>query len=111
MVIALFGRSVSSDNLIYVQRVIDKLEHRKCRIMVFRPFYDLLASHVKFPLDIDLFNDFNEVHGKADVCFSKQYLLNLDADPVFAIEFQAADCVVPFLSYKNSSCFKNCWSL
>jgi NAD+ kinase len=70
MVIALYGRTVSSDNLIYVQRVIDKLELRKCRIMVFRPFFDLLASQVKFPLDIDLFHDFNEVQGKADVFFS-----------------------------------------
>jgi NAD+ kinase len=70
MVIALFGRTVSPDNLKYVQRVIDKLSLKKCRLTVYRPFYDLLKDQVDFPQDIGYFSDYIGIEGKVDVVFS-----------------------------------------
>ena len=37
MVIALFGREVSPENLKYVQRVVDKLILKKCRLTIADP--------------------------------------------------------------------------
>jgi len=70
MVIALFGREVSRDNILYVQRVIDKLILRKCRISVYKPFYDLLNGQINFPEDSDFFADPSGISGKVDFFFS-----------------------------------------
>jgi hypothetical protein len=42
MVIALFGRDVSPDNLKYVQRVLDRLILKNCRLTVYRPCFEIL---------------------------------------------------------------------
>jgi len=70
MVIALFGRMVSQDNLKYVQRVIDKLILKQCKLTVFQPFYDLLKDQVVFPADMDYFSDFRGIEGRVDIFFS-----------------------------------------
>ena len=70
MVIALFGRTVSPDNLKYVQRVLDKLNLKKCRLTVYRPFYEALNNQVEFPADIDYFEDYQGIEDKVDVFFS-----------------------------------------
>jgi len=70
MVIALFGRTVSTDNLIYVQDVIDKLKLKNCSLTVYQPFYEILKNQVVFPPDIDLFSDYHGIEGKVDVFFS-----------------------------------------
>ena len=44
MVIAIFGRTVSLENLKYVQRVVDKLILKKCGLTIYRPFYDMLQD-------------------------------------------------------------------
>ncbi len=70
MVIAIFGKGVSPDNLKYVQRVIDKLILRKCSLTVYRPFFEMLQGQVEFPHSVDLFNDYQGIEGKADYLFS-----------------------------------------
>jgi NAD+ kinase len=70
MVIALFGREVSKDNLQYVQRVIDKLSLRRCGLTIYKPFYDLLNGQIVFPEDSDFFTDHTGIDGKVDFFFS-----------------------------------------
>lgn len=70
MVIALFGRAVSPDNLKYVQRVIDKLALKNCRLTVYRPFFESLRDQVIFPGEFDLFDDYKGIRGKVDFFFS-----------------------------------------
>lgn len=70
MVIALFGKAVSPDNLKYVQSVIDKLVLRNCKLTVYGPFYELLRDQVIFPEGISTFADEKGIHGKVDFFFS-----------------------------------------
>jgi NAD+ kinase len=70
MVIALFGRAVSPDNLKYVQRVIDKLVLKNCGLTVYQPFFELLHDQVMFPEHVVLFNDEEGIRGKVDFFFS-----------------------------------------
>jgi len=70
MVIALFGRAVSPENLKYVQRVVDKLNMKKCRLIVYQPFFEVLQDQVAFPADLEFFNDFQGIVGKVDFLFS-----------------------------------------
>lgn len=70
MVIALFGRDVSPDNLKYVQRVMDKLILKNCRLIVYRPFFEILKEKVEFPADIELFDDYRGIRNRAEVFFS-----------------------------------------
>jgi len=70
MLIALFGREVSPENLKYVQRVIDKLILKKCSLTVYQPFFELLQEQIEFPSDLVLFKDHQGIVGKADFFFS-----------------------------------------
>jgi NAD+ kinase len=70
MVIALFGRTVSPDNFKYVQRVIDKLVLKNCRLTVYQPFFESLYDQVMFPAEIGLFNDSKGISGQVDYFFS-----------------------------------------
>jgi NAD+ kinase len=70
MVIALFGREVSKDNIKYVQRLIDKLVMRQCEITVFQPFFDMLSDQVEFPAGVEVFYDESGIAGKVDFFFS-----------------------------------------
>ena len=70
MIIALYGREISEDNLKYVQRVVDKLVIKQCGLTVYRPFYDLLNGRVEFPANVDFFNDYQGIIGKVNFFFS-----------------------------------------
>ena len=70
MVIAIFGRTVSLENLKYVQRVVDKLILKKCRLVIYRPFYDMLVDKIEFPEEIGYFYDYQDIVGKVDFLFS-----------------------------------------
>jgi NAD+ kinase len=70
MVIALYGREISQDNLKYVQRVIDKLVLKQCSMTLYRPFYEAMMGHVDFPADIDFFSDYDGIIGKVNFLFS-----------------------------------------
>jgi NAD+ kinase len=70
MLIALYGRAVSRENLKYVQRVLDKLVMQQCRLTIYRPFYDQLQGDVEFPDDIEFYNDYHGIVGKVNFYFS-----------------------------------------
>jgi NAD+ kinase len=70
MIIAIFGREVSPENHKYVQRVVDKLVLKQCRLSVYRSFFDQLEGNVKFPMDITFFDDYQGIVGKVNFFFS-----------------------------------------
>jgi NAD+ kinase len=70
MVIALFGREVSAENLKYVQRVIDKLILKECRLTVYQPFFDMYQGQLEFPQGIEFFHDHHGIVSKVDFLFS-----------------------------------------
>jgi NAD+ kinase len=53
-----------------VQRVVDKLQSKKCSFLIFKPFFDVISGHVGFSGPIILFESHREIAGKADVMFS-----------------------------------------
>jgi NAD+ kinase len=70
MVIAIFGRTVSLENLKYVQRVVDKLILKKCSLTIYLPFYELLKDKMEFPEEIGYFSYYQDIVGKVDFLFS-----------------------------------------
>jgi NAD+ kinase len=70
MVIAIYGKEISTENLKYVQRVIDKLVNKSCHLTVYKPFFERYNGQVEFPGDIDFYEDHRGVIGKADFLFS-----------------------------------------
>lgn len=70
MVIALFGRSVSVDNITHVQHLIGKLSSCDCEIMVYKQFFDLVREKVVFEQQPKLFEKHEELSGKADILVS-----------------------------------------
>lgn len=70
MVIGLYGRSISADDMVYVQRVIDKLVMRDSRMVIYRPLFDLIRAGMKLPQDLDFFESYEEISGQIDYLFS-----------------------------------------
>ena len=70
MVIAIFGRTVSPENLKYVQRVVDKLILKKCRLTIYKPFFEILRDKVEFPDEVEFFADHKDIESKVDFLFS-----------------------------------------
>ncbi len=70
MVIAIFGRSVSSDNMKYVQSVLDKLVMKNCRLFLFFPLYEVIKDQVTLPGEITFFDDFMPIAQEVDAMFS-----------------------------------------
>lgn len=68
--IAIFGRSISTDNLHYVQEMFDKLISRDCRLRIYKPFYDSLSGLVTLPAEVDFFESYETLKGSADYLFS-----------------------------------------
>jgi NAD+ kinase len=70
MRIGLYGRAVSAENMVYVQRMIDKLLMRKCSLLFERSFYEMINGSVELPADVSLFKDHSDIRGKIDYFFS-----------------------------------------
>ncbi len=74
MVIGLFGRSVSNENMVYVQRVIERLLGKNCTIYIFRPFYESLKDMLDIPAGIVLYDRSEEIVSQLD------YLISIGGD-------------------------------
>ncbi|MDX9904946.1 MAG: NAD kinase [Bacteroidales bacterium] len=70
MVIALFGKPISQENLKYVQSVIDKLLLKQCRVLFHRQFYESLSGQVETGENIGFFDDMEDLAGKVDYFIS-----------------------------------------
>lgn len=70
MRIALFGKEFTSDQLDYVRILIEALENKGCKLLIWEPFYDFLKDRISFRQEVTLFHDHMDLKGQADLLFS-----------------------------------------
>jgi len=68
--IALFGKAFNTEHLDYLRILIESLENRGCKLLIWKPFYVLLKDKVVFNHPVTLFNDHADLNGQADMLFS-----------------------------------------
>ena len=70
MRIALFGKEFNTDQLGYFHILVEALESRGCKLLIWKPFHEFLKDKINFHQGITLFNDHAELKGQADLLFS-----------------------------------------
>lgn len=70
MNVALFGRTVTPDNLQYVERVVEKLYSMSCRISAYNPFYEIIKERIKFREGLQLFTSHDDIPSETETLFS-----------------------------------------
>ena len=70
MRIALFGKEFNSSQLDYIRILVETLESRGCKILVWKPFHDFMKNRISFRREISLFQEHGDLKGKADMLFS-----------------------------------------
>jgi len=68
--VALFGKEFQPDQLPYFRVLLDALEDRGCKLLLWKPFYDFLKDKITFGNTIPLFNTHTDLIGKTDMLFS-----------------------------------------
>jgi len=68
--VALFGKEFQPDQLPYFRVLLDALEDRGCKLLLWKPFYDFLKDKITFGNTIPLFNTHTDLVGKTDMLFS-----------------------------------------
>ena len=70
MRIALFGKEFNPDQLGYFKILMDTLESRGCKLLIWKPFHEFLKDKITFSKEIELFIDHSDLKGQADLLFS-----------------------------------------
>lgn len=70
MKIALFGKAFNTEHLEYFRILIETLENRGCKLLVWKPFHEFLRDKLTLPQNAGLFNEYSELKGEADFLFS-----------------------------------------
>ncbi|MBE0637887.1 MAG: NAD kinase [Bacteroidales bacterium] len=68
--VALFGKSIDQEGVIYLQQLLDKLKVFNCRLLIYEPFYDKIESKVALNSNISLFNTHEELKNDAEMLLS-----------------------------------------
>jgi NAD+ kinase len=68
--IALFGKEFNTDQMGYFHILVEALESRGCKLLIWKPFHEFLKDKINFHQGITLFNDHAELKGQADLLFS-----------------------------------------
>jgi NAD+ kinase len=70
MVVALFGKSLSRQNMPHIRQLARKLSACECDVMVYEPFFEFLGNDVRFDPQPELYNEHGELQRKADILLS-----------------------------------------
>ena len=70
MNIALFGKTVTPENLQYVEKVVEKLYSMSCSISIFEAFHKVLKDSVQFREDLRVFKGHEDLPADTDFLFS-----------------------------------------
>lgn len=70
MKLALFGKSIRTENYPYLIQLIDKLEAYQCELLIYGPFLDVLRKDYGFSYKTGAFSSHGELAGNADMVFS-----------------------------------------
>jgi NAD+ kinase len=68
--IALFGKEFNTDQMGYFHILVEALESRGCKLLIWKPFHEFLKDKINFHQGITLFNNHAELKGQADLLFS-----------------------------------------
>jgi NAD+ kinase len=70
MRIALFGKRVSDENLVYLKQLIQKLEKKHATLTLYKPFFNSVSKLVDFNSDVSVFSSHEDLLGQVDFLFS-----------------------------------------
>lgn len=70
MRIALYGKSADSEGIAYLKPLFERLRHHQVSYMIYKPFYELLRSHMDLGDNPALFTGKDVLKDKADFLFS-----------------------------------------
>lgn len=70
MRVALFGRTPKEEDIIYVQKLIDRIEQVNNKLFIHERFYNKIKSKVRITKDIECFNTKEELKIGADILIS-----------------------------------------
>lgn len=70
MRIALFGKEFNDNQLDYIRILIDALENKGCKLLIWQPFHDFIKDRISFRQEVTCFHDHTSLNGKADMLFS-----------------------------------------
>jgi len=68
--IAIFGKEFNDNQLDYIRILVEALENKGCKLLIWKPFHDFIVDRISFRQEVDLFKDHNELNGRADLLFS-----------------------------------------
>ena len=70
MRIALFGKEFNSNQLDYIRILVEALENKECKLLIWKPFHDFIKDKISFRQEITLFSSHTDLKGQADLLFS-----------------------------------------
>ncbi len=68
--IALFGKSIENEGVIYLQQLLDKLKLLNCELLIYQPFYRKMEQKISLQCRFSLFNTYEDLKDGADMLFS-----------------------------------------
>jgi len=68
--IALFGKSLEREDVIYLQQLLDKLKLLNCDLLIYEPFYRKISQSVSLQCSFSLFNTHEDLKSGAQMLFS-----------------------------------------
>lgn len=68
--IAIFGKEFNDNQLEYVRILIEALENKGCKLLIWKPFHDFIKERISFRQEITLFYEHTDLKGQADMLFS-----------------------------------------
>lgn len=70
MRIAIFGKEFNDNQLDYIRILVETLENKGCKLLVWKPFHDFFKDRISFRQEVALFHDHMDLKGQADLLFS-----------------------------------------
>lgn len=70
MRIAMFGKNVAEESILFIQELVDELQNNEGVIFVYKPFFECLQGKIVFTLQPNLFTKQQEIANKVDYLFS-----------------------------------------
>jgi NAD+ kinase len=68
--IAIFGKEFNDNQLDYVRILIEALENKGCKLLIWKPYHDFIKERISFHQEVVLFHDHTDLKGQADLLFS-----------------------------------------
>jgi NAD+ kinase len=68
--IAIFGKEFNDNQLEYVRILIEALENKGCKLLIWKPYHDFIKDRISLRQGVTLFQDHMDLKGQADLLFS-----------------------------------------